>query len=213
MSKFLRRKMLRRTPFAFVMYTRYNQHETTYPYPEPFKNTPYEKKHYVPAARHWPRWMDEGVDGTGRGIGLYRTHSMSKLKGNLSRKVDHIPYVIRLMIQGVYHASGEKYVRKHGRVPDPFRFPVLTGKPSSLVKWVHEEPELLRTFEVPVPDELRKDVYKPYVALHEMGAAASNDAAKPLEIGAGGNTAVVKKSGAAAPAESKPLKKRLFFWK
>ena len=206
--------MLRRTTGTLVMYTRYNQHETTYPYPEPFKNTPYEKKFYTPAARHWPRWMDEGVDGTGSGIGLYRTHPMSKLKGNLSRKIDHIPYVIRLMVQGVYHASGEKYVRKHGRVPDPFRFPVLTGKPSGLVKWVHEEPELLRTFEVPVPDELRKDVYKPYVALHEMGAVPV-DANKPLEIGAGGSSAVALKGGpgAAPPAESKPLKKRLFFWK
>jgi len=201
--------MLRRTTLiATGVHTRYPIQETTYPYPEPFKHTPYEKKFHNPQPKTWPRWMDDGFDGTGKGIGLYRTHPLSKLKGNYSRKRDHIPQVIRLMTQGKFHASGRRYIRKSGRVPDPTRFPVLTGKPAALGGWSHEEPELLRTFEVPVMDESRQGVYKPYVALHEKAIVVSSSLEEEGNS-KGSEVEVAEES----PKESKSLRKRLFFWR
>eukprot|EP00759_Apiculatamorpha_spiralis_P049836 PhF_6_TR44486/c0_g1_i1/m.68503 len=212
----------------FLIYTNYSVSETTYPYSEPFKNTPYEKKYYNPPSRTWPQWMDNGVDGSGHGIGLYRTHPRSKLKGNISRKRDHIPYLLRRMAQGVHHASGKKYIRENGRTPNPFKFPYLTGKPSSLTRWVHLEPELLRTFAPPTVSEANKDLYKPYVALHELAnledeeilklKSGGADPSERLALEGGGSGGSGKAKGLSLktkPEEepAKPLKKRLFFWR
>eukprot|EP00760_Papus_ankaliazontas_P030606 PhM_4_TR4926/c0_g1_i1/m.89821 len=211
--------MLRRTRIvAYPMFTRYNSYETTYPYPEPFADTPYEKKYYTPQKRDWPKWMDEGIDGKGRNIGLYRKHPISKLKVNLVRSRDNIPYIYRRMVQGVTHSSMNKHIRAGARVPDPFRFPVLTGKPSALTRWVHTEPELIRRFEVPVPEEGRKDVYKPYVSMAEkppegMSESEAADALdEPPRIG-DGRSSSVSTNVKSEETESKPMKKRLFFWK
>eukprot|EP00009_Paramoeba_aestuarina_P015402 CAMPEP_0201530656 /NCGR_PEP_ID=MMETSP0161_2-20130828/45350_1 /ASSEMBLY_ACC=CAM_ASM_000251 /TAXON_ID=180227 /ORGANISM="Neoparamoeba aestuarina, Strain SoJaBio B1-5/56/2" /LENGTH=129 /DNA_ID=CAMNT_0047933113 /DNA_START=53 /DNA_END=438 /DNA_ORIENTATION=+ len=64
----------------------------------------------------------------------------------MNRNRDNIPYYIRRMTQGIFHASGRKMVYQGGKLPDPTRVPYLTGHPSSLTRYVHTEKHLIRKF-------------------------------------------------------------------
>ena len=134
------------TRCCLATFTRYPCFETTYPYSEPFAGTPYETTLHSTKRSAYPTWMDEGVDGYGQGIGIYRTHKLSSLKANMHRKRDNIPYYIRRITQGVLHDSGRKFVYRGGKLPDPTRIPVLTGHPSALTQFVHTEKSLIRDF-------------------------------------------------------------------
>ncbi|KNH04256.1 hypothetical protein XU18_4466 [Perkinsela sp. CCAP 1560/4] len=134
------------TRICLAVHTRYNQFDTTYPYAEPFAGTPYENRAFRPRSTAYPAWMDQGIDGYGQGIGIYRSHRLSKLSANMQRNRDNIPYYIRRMTQGVFHASGRKLVYKGGKLPDPTRVPVRTGHPSALTRYVHTEKHLIRKF-------------------------------------------------------------------
>jgi hypothetical protein len=144
--------------------------------------------------------MDEGADGTGHGIGLHRTHPLSRLRGNLKRSKSNVPYIFNMMIKGVYHKSGVKLYFKCGKPPNPSTHPFLTGEPCPLYGWKVTDPNVTRSFSVPVVEK-EKMRYKPYVALQERKILGT----QPM------STAPAKAKDSAK--DTKPLMKRLFFWK
>ena len=210
-------------------FTRYSQFETTYPYAEPFAGTPYEKKLFEARKTVYPSWMDRGVDGFGSGIGLYRTHRLSKLKANMVRNRDNIPYYIRRMTKGVYHESGRKLIKSGGRIPDPTRVPVLTGHASALTGWVHTEKHLIRRFPTTGPLPGKDDRYFSLLQAHVKSAAGPGDAPMDPEalpefrasmlykpyMASAENSEVEKRmsdqSTLQKPPEKRSLRKRLFF--
>ncbi|KAG8343759.1 hypothetical protein ERJ75_001365500 [Trypanosoma vivax] len=185
----------------------YHNAPTVYPFLKPFHDTPFDQdrgKHDAVSQRYrensWPAWMDHGADGTGFGIGLHRTHPLSKLRGNLKRRPSHIPRVLNMMIQGVWHKSGVKLYFRGGKPPNPSTHPYLTGEPCPLYGWRVTDESVIRQFNVPTVDGAKMR-YKPYVAIQErkiMGSEAQSHAG-PLAVSKG--------------ADAKPLVKRLFFWR
>nr|CCC95561.1 unnamed protein product [Trypanosoma congolense IL3000] len=185
----------------------YHNAPSVYPFVKPFHDTPFDEdrcKHDFVKQRwrsnDWPEWMDNGADGTGYGIGLHRTHPLSKLRGNLKRGPSHVPRVLGMMVQGVWHKSGVKLYFRGGKPPNPSVHPYLTGEPCPIYGWKVTDESVIRQFNVPVVEgsDLR---YKPYVALQErkiMGTQVSPHRKTPVAGGA---------------PESKPLVKRLFFWR
>ncbi|KAK7197312.1 hypothetical protein NESM_000678200 [Novymonas esmeraldas] len=182
---------------------------SVYPYTKPFHDTPYDqdcgrydKTKNILHQNKWPVWMEQGSDGTGYGIGLHRTHSLSHLKGNLRRTPREVPRVFSMMIQGVWHKSGNKLYFRGGKPPNPSTHPFLTGEPCPVYGWKITDPAVIRDFNLPQPEK-GKSRYKPYVALHErkiMGAPAPTTEKSPAAT-------------APVASDSKPLMKRLFFWK
>lgn len=181
---------------------------SVYPFVKPFHDTPYDQDRgrYDQARRlvksgSWPTWMNSGADGTGYGIGLHRQHPLSKLRGNLRRSTQDVPRVLNMMIQGVWHKSGNKLYFRGGKPPNPSKHPYLTGEPCPVYGWKVTDPSVIREFNLPQPqkDKVR---YKAYVALQErkiMGSVVPiKKESSPLESDA---------------SSSKPLVKRLFFWK
>ncbi|CCW61155.1 unnamed protein product [Phytomonas sp. EM1] len=181
-----------------------------YPFTKPFHDTPYDQDRTrfdstknIVKQNTWPAWMDHGIDGTGYGIGLHRAHPLSKLRGNLSRNPKEVPRVLAMMIQGVWHKSGTKLYFRGGKPPNPSKHPYLTGEPCPVYGWKITDPTVIREFDFPYvePDKIR---YKPYVALQErkiMGSDVADQKGNPL-------TAVSQDD-----SSTKPLAKRLFFWK
>lgn len=182
-----------------------------YPFVKPFHDTPYDqdrtrhdKTRVLVEQQRWPAWMDQGSDGTGFGIGLHRTHPLSKLRGNLRRGNKDVPRVLTMMIQGVWHKSGTKLYFRGGKPPNPSKHPYLTGEPCPVYGWKVTEPSVIREFNVP---QIEKDKvrYKPYVALQERKIMGMTTAA-PKE-----NAPAVAREEK-KDSEAKPLMKRLFFW-
>ncbi|KPA81378.1 putative mitochondrial hypothetical protein [Leptomonas pyrrhocoris] len=182
---------------------------SVYPFVKPFHDTPYDqdrtrfdKTKNILHDNKWPAWMDNGADGTGYGIGLHRAHPLSKLRGNLSRGQREVPRVLNMMIQGVWHKSGNKLYFRGGKPPNPSTHPYLTGEPCPIYGWKVTDPSVIREFNLPQPEK-DKGRYKPYVALQERKIM--------------GVQAPMKEQSAVSPAvgkdDSKPLMKRLFFWK
>ena len=186
---------------------------SVYPFPQPFKDTIVDgnrhKKHVLnqdAAPRSWPRWMDEGIDGTGYGIGLHRKHPLSHLRGNLTRTPTHTPRIFDMMMKGVTHKSGVKLYFRGGKPPNPSIHPYLNGEPCPVYGWRVTDEMVTRQFNVPVvaKDKIK---YKPYVALQERkfmsntGAPVANPASSVPALPSG-----EKKD------DKKPLLKRLFFW-
>ncbi|EPY29945.1 hypothetical protein STCU_01754 [Strigomonas culicis] len=184
---------------------------TTYPFVKPFHDTPYDQDRHpkdisnkLTHKNTWPVWMDEGADGTGYGIGLHRSHPLSKLKGNLRRNPESIPRVLNMMMQGAWHKSGAKLYFRGGKPPNPSKHPYLTGEPDPVYGWRVTDPLVIREFNVPAVEK-DKVRYKPYVALHER-KIMNMGLATPKEEKAVDTVAEEK-------GKEKPLMKRLFFWK
>ncbi|CBH17987.1 hypothetical protein, conserved [Trypanosoma brucei gambiense DAL972] len=185
----------------------YHNAPSVYPFVKPFHDTPYDQdrgRHDSVGQRYrknsWPEWMDNGADGTGYGIGLHRTHPLSRLRGNLKRSPSHVPRVLGMMIQGVWHKSGVKLYFRGGKPPNPSVHPYLTGEPCPLYGWKVTDESVIRQFNMPSIDGTNFR-YKPYVALQErkiMGVQVPSDS---VSLASGRTT------------ESKPLAKRLFFWR
>ncbi|RNE97865.1 uncharacterized protein Tco025E_09353 [Trypanosoma conorhini] len=184
----------------------YHNAPSVYPFVKPFHDTPYDEdrgRHDV-AGRNlrrnsWPAWMDNGADASGYGIGLHRVHPLSKLRGNLKTSPSHVPRVLNMMIQGVWHKSGVKLYFRGGKPPNPSRHPYLTGEPCPVYGWRVTDASVIRQFNMPSVDVMKLR-YKPYVALQErkiMGTSAH----KPVET-----------QPPTKPTAAKPLVKRLFFW-
>ncbi|KAG5488781.1 hypothetical protein JIQ42_00398 [Leishmania sp. Namibia] len=181
---------------------------SVYPFRKPFHDTPYDqdrgrldKTKNLLRDNKWPAWMDQGADGTGFGIGLNRAHPLSKLRGNLRRNPSEVPRVLNMMIQGVWHKSGNKLYFRGGKPPNPSTHPYLTGEPCPVYGWKITDPGVIREFNLPKPERDRR--YKPYVALQErkiMGMQAPVHEQSPL-------------TASKESTDSKPLMKRLFFWK
>lgn len=160
----------------------------------------YERQHGEtrPAA---PAWMSEGFDGTGRGLGLYREHPLSQLKGNTERTPENTPKMLRAMITGIYHKSGVVMYFRGGKVPNPMKHPYLTGEPCPVYGWRVLDGDVIRKFEAPTVEK-EKQRYKPYVAVQERELMkADND------------LPAVPQKAASGKDDGKPLLKRLFFWK
>ncbi|GET93456.1 hypothetical protein, conserved [Leishmania tarentolae] len=182
---------------------------SVYPFTKPFHDTPYDQDRgrfdttkNILRENKWPAWMDHGADGTGYGIGLNRTHPLSKLRGNLRRNPSEVPRVLNMMIQGVWHKSGNKLYFRGGKPPNPSTHPYLTGEPCPVYGWKITDPGVIREFNLPQPEK-DKTRYKPYVALQErkimgMQAPMKEQIAVPTSE---------------ESTDSKPLMKRLFFWK
>lgn len=190
----------------------YGNAPSVYPWAKPFHDTPNdEDRHrlnfsmHKPTAARWPAWMEEGADGAGTGIGLHRSHPLSKLKGNLRRGKQDVPRVFQMMMTGVTHKSGLKLYYRGGKVPNPSKHPWLTGEPCPVYGWKVLDSNVIRQFTAPVVDK-DKIVYKPYVALNEKkmmtddGSLPEPDSTAPVPVDD-------------APKKEKPLMKRLFFWK
>lgn len=199
-----------RTKMRRTVGLRWGQAPAVYPFPKPFHSTPYdEDKHrlYVnnmPRAT-FPDWMRSGMDGTGHGIGLHRNHPLSPLVGNLRRGKTEVPRIFKTMIQGVHHKSGVKLYYRGGKVPRPNMHPYLTGEPCPVYGWRVTDHNVTRQFDAPVvePDKAR---YKAYVALQEKRLMAkAPQPGKPVALAAS--------SQDKPKDESKPLLKRLFFWR
>lgn len=179
---------------------------STYPFVKPFHDTPYDQDRTkfdrtksLSGQQRWPAWMDNGADGTGYGIGLHRTHPLSKLRGNLKRGPRDVPRVLNMMIQGVWHKSGSKLYFRGGKPPNPSKHPFLTGEPCPVYGWRVTDPLVVRQFSIPSLEK-EKVRYKPYVALQER---------KIMGVRSPGAGTVIP---AAKLDASKPLMKRLFFW-
>ena len=176
---------------------------SVYPFQKPFYDTPFDQDRPKPQSRvKYPKWMQHGIDGTGRGIGLYRPHPLSKRnKGNYVRVSSEMPRIFSMMMNGVRHKSGHQLYSTSSKPPNPSKHPFITGSPHSVYGWRVNEPHLIKEFNTPhvSKDQIR---YKPYVALHEKGLLGS--AIKPSTSSAAASDSVQK------PA--KPLLKRLFFW-
>ncbi|KAF8286804.1 hypothetical protein TcG_08319 [Trypanosoma cruzi] len=184
----------------------YHNAPTVYPFVKPFHDTPYDEdrgKHYVGRKRwlknSWPEWMDNGADAFGYGIGLHRVHPLSKLRGNLKTSPSHVPRVLNMMIQGVWHKSGVKLYFRGGKPPNPSKHPYLTGEPCPVYGWRITDESVIRQFNMPSVD-VTKVRYKPYVALQERKIMGL-DTHKPVV------SQTSKKD-----SDAKPLVKRLFFW-
>ena len=210
--------MLRRTQAA-----RWGGAPQVYPFRKPFYDTPYDQdRHgdhqwYRPRRTQaaYPAWMEHGIDGTGKSIGLYRAHPLSKYYGtltdNLQRTHADVPRVFRAITQGYAHTNGRTIYSAGAKLPQPQMHPWVNGEPCPVYGWrILEHNYTARQFDAPqVPaDKLR---YKPYVALHErrivgeaeIPAASKDDKKVVPKDGSGGED---KKQ------DSKPLLKRLFFW-
>lgn len=188
-----------------------------YPFRKPFYDTPYdEDRHRFDVTKAsltdkpYPEWLDKGANGYGRGIGVERTHPLSKLKGNFSREAADVPRMVQMMAKGVLHASGKYlYRRKVGKAPNPSRQPYLTGEPCPVYGWKHTDTMPTRKFETPFIQDRNR--YKPYVGVQERQIVENTP-----EIPSAKSKAPVAGAGSAAQRESKeskPLLKRLFFWK
>jgi len=187
-----------------------------YPFRKPFYDTPYDEDRHKLNSRAldakpktYPAWMDHGYDGTGRSIGLHRTHPLSKATGNLQRDAEHVPRVFRAIIQGYAHRSGVT-LYTGAKLPRPHTHPYLTGEPCPVYGWRVLEPFVVRQFDTPQVSA-DKQRYRPYVALHERriigeSTEASAESARPRRDGGEAKPPATKQQ------ESKPLLKRLFFW-
>jgi hypothetical protein len=210
--------MLRRTSCRAALYGSYHRAPSVYPFPQPFKETiadgnvhPKHVTRQDAFKNNWPQWMDEGMDGTGHGIGLHRTHPLSDLRGNLRRTPSQTPRIFNMMMKGVWHKSGVKLYFRGGKPPNPSTHPYLTGEPCPVYGWRVMDHQVTRQFNVPALDK-DKIRYKPYVALQErkfMTGTGAPVAQAPTDVpalptGQGGSPA--------AKDEKKPLLKRLFFW-
>jgi hypothetical protein len=140
--------------------------------------------------------MESGIDGTGRGIGLHRAHSLSTLKGNTQRTSQNVPRIFAAVMQGYRHESGITQYSRGRKVPNPSLHPFLTGEPCPVYGWKVLDHGVTRAFDAPHTDKMR---YKPYVAIHERRLTGIAPLPAPTSP---------------PPKESsKPLLKRLFFWK
>lgn len=194
---------------------------SVYPFKKPFHDTPYDQdKHRLDVThRHvktspWPRWMDVGADGTGQGIGLHRVHPLSKLRGNMNRSPSNVPRIFDMMVHGVWHKSGRKLYFNGGKPPNPSTHPYLTGEPCPVYGWKVTDSHATRPFNVPHVEK-EKVRYRPYVALQERKILGMSSAADHMEKGAAPPSGSLAKSasGDESKSTSKPLMKRLFFWK
>lgn len=187
---------------------------SVYPFRKPFYDTPYDEDRWT-LKRHnkdlspnsYPDWMDKGTTGTGNGIGLNRTHPLSKLKGNVSRDASEIPRMFAMMTQGVRHTSGLRlYRRAGGKAPNPSTQPYLTGEPCPVYGWKVLDEAVTRKFEAPHIADRNK--YKPYVGMQERQILGDLGAEPAPSKSVAKTEPQIDK-----PAPSKPLLKRLFFWK
>mmetsp|Transcript_52812 Transcript_52812/g.60684 ORF Transcript_52812/g.60684 Transcript_52812/m.60684 type:complete len:209 (-) Transcript_52812:32-658(-) len=192
---------------------------SVYPFKKPFHDTPYDQdRHRLDVTRNhvkenpWPVWMDVGADGTGHGIGLHRTHPLSKLRGNMRRTPSNVPKIFDMMVHGVWHKSGRKLYFKGGKPPNPSTHPYLTGEPCPVYGWKVTDPNATRAFNVP-HIEKDKQRYRPYVALQERRILGTSSEAVDVKDRGTATTGNVAKSATDSPVKSKPLMKRLFFWK
>jgi hypothetical protein len=209
--------MLRR---ANVLLKKVPRAPPTYPFPKPFYDTPYDEDRVLQRAKTehrdaYPQWMDNGIDGSGLGAGMYRPHPLSKdMKSNLSRSKWNVPHIYDRMLHGFHLESGEKKGRKGKRIANPSRFPYLTGEPCPVFGWKITAPEAIRTFEVPAVD-IEKIRYKPYVALNERKMMEkSGVTSEEVGIAYKDETAVAKQDEPDTKApKDKPLLKKLFFWR
>ena len=186
---------------------------SVYPFQQPFHDTPYDRqrtdffpKQPTPLSQRSRSiaWMNNGFDGTGRAISIYRPHPLSELRGNFSQKIEDVPTMLNMMMKGVRHRSGLRFYYRGGKPPNPSKHPYLTGEPCPVYGWKVLDSGVTRQFHSPHVEK-GQVLLKPYVALHERGILGnlSDDlAASP----AGGSSAVSKK-------EDKPLLKKLFFWR
>lgn len=193
---------------------------SVYPFLKPFHDTPHDQdrtrhditKKILSPSKKWPLWMDEGGDGTGYGIGLHRSHPLSKLRGNLKRNPQDVPRVLNMMIQGVWHKSGNKLYFRGGKPPNPSVHPYLTGEPCPVYGWKVLDESVTREFNVP-NIEKEKLRYKPYVALHERRLMGSALVSQNEKVDSTASPPVnVSSSNGANASIKKPLVKRLFFW-
>lgn len=192
---------------------------TTYPFVKPFRDTPYDQdrthldlaKKKLNNKNNWPTWMDEGADGTGYGIGLHRTHPLSKLRGNLRRSPQEIPRVLNMMIQGVWHKSGNKLYFRGGKPPNPSVHPYLTGEPCPVYGWKVLDENVTREFNVPNVEK-EKVHYKPYVALHERRLMETGNEVNSVVPLSSSDTTHKSGNSNSERIDRKPLVKRLFFW-
>jgi hypothetical protein len=201
--------MLRRTPLFGALF---HNAPTVYPFQKPFHDTPHDQdrtSHDVIHKAHnssasWPAWMDHGADGTGHGIGLHRTHPLSRLRGNFKRGKQDVGRVFDMMIHGVWHKSGRKLYFSGGKPPNPSQHPFLTGEPCPIYGWKVTDASVIRQFNVPhvEKDKIR---YRPYVALQERKILGDTYAVKST-----GKSITTKKPR--SEHAQKPLMKRLFFW-
>ena len=68
---------------------RWGEAPKTYPFAKPFNRTPYDEDRHRLARRSpygnekqtAPKWMSQGADGFGSGVGLHRAHPLSNLVG------------------------------------------------------------------------------------------------------------------------------------
>lgn len=210
-----KKKMMRRTAALGAVF---HNAPTVYPFKKPFYDTPYDQDRSPldvtkrgSNGNPWPTWMDRGADGTGHGIGLHRTHPLSKLRGNYKRTPQHVPRIFRMVTQGVLHKSGVKLYFRGGKPPNPSVHPYLTGEPCAVYGWRVTDTAVIREFQVPHVEK-EKMRYKPYVALHERRIIGDAPVASPAKPAAN-DSAVVPNGDAKEEKPSKPLMKRLFFWK
>ena len=195
------------------------QPDGVYPYRQPFYDTPYDgdrnprDKQNPRGQAAYPTWMDHGIDGTGHGAGLHRSHPLSPLKDNTERTFESVPRMFTAMTMGINARNGATMYYRGGKPPNPSKHPYLTGEPCPVYGFRVLDHQVARHFEMPVVDK-EKQKYKPYVAMQDyailkQATAASADSAPGPVGGATG--------GAAPPAKGeKPmeqLKKRLFFWR
>lgn len=205
--------MLRRSPCLLGVF---HNAPTTYPFLKPFYDTPHDQdrgRHDVVTVANtprerWPAWMDHGADGTGAGIALYRSHPLSRLRGNFRRGKADVPRVFDMMIHGVWHKSGRKLYYRGGKPPNPSTHPYLTGEPCPVYGWKVTDSNVIRQFNVPhvEKDKMR---YRPYVALQER-RILGDTFATPSADGKKGKSILPSKPR--SEHAQKPLMKRLFFW-
>jgi hypothetical protein len=194
---------------------------SVYPFPQPFHDTPYDRQR----TDFFPRkaspkaetvrsikWMTEGFDGTGRGIGIYRPHPLSQLQGNFSQKVENIPTMLNMMMKGVPHRSGLIFYYRGGKPPNPSKHPYLTGEPCPVYGWKVLDTNVTRQFHSP-HIEKGQVLLKPYVALHERGILGNLAKESALPSSGSSTSKAVSAAPSSAAKEDKPLLKRLFFWR
>ena len=204
--------MLRRSQRLFPLNGPY-----VYPFPQPFRDTPFDEDRFKTDIRLqsslkrlkppvYPEWMDKGLPGTGRAIGIYRAHPLSHLSDNFKTDIENLPRTLQMIISGVWHSNNKKFYSNHKKAPNPKVQPYLTGEPCPVYGWKVTDPSVIRQFEAPhIEDRSR---YKPYVGVQERKMMES------YTEGTSDSKSVTteKKPKEDAPKKDKPLLKRLFFW-
>lgn len=225
--------MLRRSTPA-----RFNEAPQVFPFHKPFLRTPYDEDRHKMRRRSMyrptkdeqepPQWQAVGINGTGHGVGLHRTHPLSPLRGNLQQTPENVPRIFQAVTQGFRHDNGNRLYYRGGKVPQPQMQPYLTGEPCPVHGWKITDHEVTRKFEAPIQDK-EKVTYKPYVALQEQQLYEETLEKKPAALPASSSADGGASSSSSPPAPvpdkpaadggaakggktNKPLLKRLFFW-